>query len=1181
MKLKLVSYNVRGINDPKKRSEVFGLLTALNADIVFLQETYTAELNISEINDDWQGTATWHHGPHKHANGVGILFNKHLNYQTLTTLQDTVGRRLILTIQIANTTLQLANIYAPTNAQERPPFFSNTANDLNANIPTILAGDFNMTTHPEIDRTGSTTQYYHIAGRTELLAIIANLDLTDSWRKHHPQKLAYTYRSNDYTKQSRLDRIYTPSHLKITESEIIPFHHSDHEPVLTTTHITQHYNPNNAVWKLNTSILPDDHTEQTINDIISFHLDKKERFKSTNSWWEHIKQSCTNALKSIAKNNAKARRLQFQQITHELSRLKNTTNPNKRRIETLQQQYNDHLQYKLKGSEIRAKIQLQLEEERPTAFFFQLEQHKKTKTLIHTLKNEQNETISDPAHILAHITQFYTNLYRKPQLDITAQTALLNKLSSKLSDDLYTKLNSEITQKEINEAIDNMDNNKSPGDDGLPAEFYKHFKTQLAPILTTLYNTIIETEHNLPHSMTNAIITLIPKKGDPSDIKNWRPISLLNVDYKIFTKILATRLRTTLTQIIDSTQTCAVPNRTIHQNNIFLRDLILLQQNHHSSLSLISIDFEKAFDKVDRLFTFKTLEAFHFPPKFIQTIQTLYKTTTAQIKQASTLSHKFPLDNGLRQGCPLSLPLFVVVAQTLTTFLNTDPSIPGIVIPGIPMKIKTSQYADDALLLNNTLMKLDHTIDKIKTFKTISNLGMNDLKTTGMHFRQQPPPTTNHITWSDHKTPFKILGINYHKDYNLTIRSTYTSLITKAKRKIQTLQARHLSLKGKAQLINTLITSIFGHASNVLPVPNYIQTSFENLIFPFLWSNRTPEPIARKTIYLPIKRGGLGLIHLQLQNRALLTKHLLAFTFKSETDFSSYGPNYWCRTRLALMHTRWAHMMRRPGPQNFLDEPPEPYKLALDIIKNLPPKILTSPTTKNIYQHLLQEHLKHHEIKGKTKWQTLIRQPLDWEKMIQLAYTSYNPPLDKDIYFKLLHHATPTKYHIASHSRNNLPTIRNNCPTCQRPEKLLHCFIYCPRNGILWTLALKLLRLVTNNKTLSPLNTLTLHDIPPMILTQRKLYTTILTTTVATIWRARNHDLTNQQATIEPETLRTNFRKEILTIINTRHKYHSKQKTLPLFKAFFCKHPEIATLNEETGTYTPGQLLQDDVNIIL
>ena len=128
-----------------------------------------------------------------------------------------------------------------------------------------------------------------------------------------------------------------------------------------------------------------------------------------------------------------------------------------------------------------------------------------------------------------------------------------------------------------------MENDISPGIDGLPIEFYKSQYEIIKNDLLQIYNSILFLNENLPPSMTQVIITLLPKNDKKELLKNWRPISLLCVDYKILIKIIPNGLKTTLDQAISKEKTCGIANRSIFSKLFTICELI-----HHSKIKNIN-----------------------------------------------------------------------------------------------------------------------------------------------------------------------------------------------------------------------------------------------------------------------------------------------------------------------------------------------------------------------------------------------------------------------------------------------------------------------------------------------------------------------------------------------------------------------------------------------------------------
>ena len=146
--------------------------------------------------------------------------------------------------------------------------------------------------------------------------------------------------------------------------------------------------------------------------------------------------------------------------------------------------------------------------------------------------------------------------------------------------------------------IKQLKTNKSPGVDGIVSEFYIHFWYLIKDELTNVIKYIF-LSNTLAPSQQRAMLTLLYKKGEREDISNWRPISLLNVDYKIVTKILAERLKPLLPKIIHPDQKGYVNGRNISDANRLLQDVIAYSEEKKINSSIVFLDFQKAFDHVE------------------------------------------------------------------------------------------------------------------------------------------------------------------------------------------------------------------------------------------------------------------------------------------------------------------------------------------------------------------------------------------------------------------------------------------------------------------------------------------------------------------------------------------------------------------------------------------------------
>ena len=181
-----------------------------------------------------------------------------------------------------------------------------------------------------------------------------------------------------------------------------------------------------------------------------------------------------------------------------------------------------------------------------------------------------------------------------------------------------------LTEKECLEALRDMESEKTPGTDGLPAEFYKVFWKDVSSTLISALNYAYETG-KLSITQRRGIIKLIPKKdAEPFFIKNWRPLTLLNSDYKIAAKSIANRLKPLLPDLINYDQTGFIRGRFIGENIRLIDSVICYAKENNIPGLLLFLDFEKAFDTIEWPFIRKTFQHFGFGSSILKWLNLFY-----------------------------------------------------------------------------------------------------------------------------------------------------------------------------------------------------------------------------------------------------------------------------------------------------------------------------------------------------------------------------------------------------------------------------------------------------------------------------------------------------------------------------------------------------------------------------
>lgn len=217
------------------------------------------------------------------------------------------------------------------------------------------------------------------------------------------------------------------------------------------------------------------------------------------------------------------------------------------------------------------------------------------------------------------------------------------------------------TATEIQEALFDLANNKSPGLDGFPSEFFKlHWKTVGEQVVQAVL-TFLTTGHLLKE-WNQSLLVLIPKIAAPEEVNHLRPISLCNVVYKCAAKCLVNRMKPTLPQLIDDFQNAFVPGRQMGDNILISHELLHVinkQRTGSRHLAGFKLDMNKAYDRVSWVFILKALKAYGFPDHWVHLIHQCITTVTYRIMINGVASDSFQPNCGLRQGDPLSPYLFL------------------------------------------------------------------------------------------------------------------------------------------------------------------------------------------------------------------------------------------------------------------------------------------------------------------------------------------------------------------------------------------------------------------------------------------------------------------------------------------------------------------------------------------
>lgn len=883
------SLNVQGLGNECKRRKLFRYFKDLNRDIIFLQETHCTPQMENIWSNEW-GRKIWFANGTSSTRGVAVLIKKNFPIEVKKCSCLFEGRVIMLEIIVDEQSYLITNVYGPNedDAEFYIKLFEEINNKEEPNF--IIVGDLNVTLSFDKDTRGLSTDS-HKRKREIINNFIDVQNVSDIWRERNPEKYQFSWKRNENKKQtSRLDYFLVSAGLnaRVNKTEINPGFNSDHLRIDLDINLAKHKR-GKGFWKFNSSLLMDKDFVRQMNILLDQYAWSVKPNISPAKEWEILKLEITTMALEFGMNRAKAKGNLIKLLESKISKLdeklKNETDENKqalikrdiKRTETfLDDEYDD----KARQSKYRCKSRWYNEAEKNTKYFFNLERANYNAKTIHTLKREDGSTIKEAKDILKEEFIFYKKLYldtnkKEQRFDYT------NNTKNKLTEIMSKELEEPITLSEMSKALQEMENDKTPGCDGLNAAFYKFFWGKLKWTLFKALTYALDIGF-LHQSARRGIISLIPKKEkDLLWLTNWRPLTLLNLDYKILSKLLARRMKSKLPYIIEEDQSGFMQNRSISHNLRKILDIICFSSNKKLETIMISIDWDKCFDRLSFESINCALEYFNFGPKFRSYVQTLLCGTHSCVINNGFISDWFYPERGAKQGCCISPFLSICVLEVFSNAIRQNKNIKGIKIGELEYKL--IQFADDMNLpLQFDRETLEQLCTELEHFERATGSKVNYNKTS--IYRMGSLQNSNAKLYTS--KPFKwtndlisVLGVVIGNDIMEVRRHNLYPILDKAEKICKLWKNRSLSLMGKVTVVNTMISSLFVYKLSVLDILSegrYKQ--IEDGIKKFIWGGKRAK-IQMSTLYNVKELGGLKLVDIRTKDMALKAQWVSAYKY--------------------------------------------------------------------------------------------------------------------------------------------------------------------------------------------------------------------------------------------------------------------------------------------------------------
>lgn len=861
-----------------KVNAVRDIVKSEKPDFLLLQETKISENDFKEKIKkikNYEGIAISSEGA---SGGIGTLWDKK-KWQ----LKDYTHNRWWIRTDLQNTKTtedySVYNVYAPPHFRDKASCWDSISADLNASHgkKIFLGGDLNLIRNAQGKLGGN---FFADPAREALEDIIQAHNLIDT-PLHNGIFTWSNRRTGKNNIKERLDRILAQDKIitdfQRIQSSIILGYTSDHKPV--ALRLDNGTYPGPIPFKYN----KDWDKIEGFKDLIKEQW-ATEISGSPHFIWESKIKILRTAIKHWARQNAALQNRTKIEIRQRLEQLHNEREDTQDSEEDQNKEGNLlkelYIQNRREEEEQRQKSRcLWLSSgDRNTTFFHNNIKLKRATNNIDKI-SEEGRIITEQEEIKIAASRHFRSLLSAEPISLE-NPDFLSSLENKITEIQGAHLDKVITVEEIELSLQSMQPDKAPGPDGFTVAFFKShwdiIKTDYIRMVRIFFS-----KCKMGSSVKSTHLALIPKDPNPQTFDRFRPISLCNVSYKIISKILANRLKTILPSIISENQGGFVPGRQIADN------VILIQEAIHSSMArnekgmIIKLDMANAFDRVNHAFLKAVMKKFgisdFFSSRVMECISDIWTSPLVNGRPSTA----FKSTRGLRQGCPLSPFLFILMAETLSQQLEQKrktKEITGIDIVRGAKGINHSLFADDTLLIGGASSLMARRFKKeLDAFLQASGGKLNNSKCM-IYTWNVPRHITQRISrimeipalgnWSS----FKYLGLPLAKEK--VKAQIWTKLIENMRSKLQSWGMHWLNLAGRSILIKSVLSALPIYQFAITLAPASTHKHMELIIRSFLWKGGKQDSkkfslVKWSKVILPLEKGGLGIRIPRLSNLAM------------------------------------------------------------------------------------------------------------------------------------------------------------------------------------------------------------------------------------------------------------------------------------------------------------------------